>query len=394
MRDSRAAARIVDVSDVRFRVGTIKIGVGITLAVCSVGIAYAIATWNHANRSLIVVLLALAWLSAWVIALMDAEKIVRSRWREPFFFLWSALDVAIVGALEAADGGARSPTVLIYVLPLAFAALSYPLPSVVAISLLDVITYVAVSAAADPPGFTYIAFVAASLACAAGLCVAQARNHHAQRAELGRVSRTDPLTEALNRRGFEERLDAALAEAHRERTPLALLLLDLDNFKLVNDTRGHAAGDELLCWVVATVRATLRPVDALGRLGGDEFAVVLPGANRAEALEVAERVERTLAPRVQATIGLAAFPADGSEREELHRHADNDLYGAKHERAIARESAPREVAQPANRADVTAYARAIAKQLGLEGDELSRVLTAAEELEAHLAAAVQQKRIA
>jgi diguanylate cyclase (GGDEF)-like protein len=206
-----------------------------------------------------------------------------------------------------------------------------------------VLTYILVSTAVDPPGFTYIAFVAASLACAAALCVAQARNHHAQRAELGRVSRTDSLTDSLNRRGFEERLDAELAEAEREGSPLALMLLDLDNFKFVNDTQGHAAGDELLCWVVTTVRATLRPVDALGRVGGDEFAVALPGVARMEALEVAERVERALAARVEATIGVAAFPSDCSDREELHRHADGELYAAKHDRAVARKSVDRRV---------------------------------------------------
>ncbi|MFL5826890.1 MAG: diguanylate cyclase [Thermoleophilaceae bacterium] len=380
MRDSQAPARIVDVSDVRFRVGTIRIGVWVTLAVCSVGIAYAVATWNHAHRSLVVVLLAVAWVSACVVGLTDAEKVVRSRWREAFFFLWSGLDIAIVGVLEASDGGARSPTVLIFVLPLAFAALSYPLPSVVAIALLDVTTYILVSAAVDPPGFTYIAFVAASLACAAALCVAQARNHHAQRAELARVSRTDSLTDSLNRRGFEERLDGELAEARRAGSPLALMLLDLDNFKFVNDTQGHAAGDELLCWMVTTVRATLRPVDALGRLGGDEFAVVLPGAARAEALEVVERVERALAARVQATIGVATFPADGTDREELHRHADAELYGAKHDRAGAREGTPRPMTAPVSHSGaVAAYAWGIAERLGFERDELSlRILAVAD----------------
>jgi diguanylate cyclase (GGDEF)-like protein len=93
---------------------------------------------------------------------------------------------------------------------------------------------------------------------------------------------------------------------------------------------GHAAGDELLCWVVETATAALRPFDAVGRLGGDEFAVLLPGAPRADALEVAARVRAALSERIAATMGLATFPVDGADREGLHQRADAELYAAKH----------------------------------------------------------------
>ncbi|MBX5468449.1 MAG: GGDEF domain-containing protein [Thermoleophilaceae bacterium] len=322
-------ARVDDVSELRFRAGTIKIGTRMTLVVCGGGLVYALATSERPNRVVIGALIALALASVVTIRLVEAEAIVRSRWREAFFLAWSLVDVAIIGVLQACDGGARSPAAFLYVLPTAFAALSYPMPAVVVISLANVATYTAVSVLVDPPGAAYILFVAATLACAAGLCVAQARHAARQRAELARASRTDPLTDALNRRGFEERLDAELGEARRGGTALGLLVLDLDDFKRVNDTHGHAARDELLCWVAGTVRAALRPVDALGRLGGDEFAVVLPRASRSDALEVAERVRGLLARRVRATVGVAAFPADGSDREDLHRHADAELYREK-----------------------------------------------------------------
>jgi diguanylate cyclase (GGDEF)-like protein len=108
------------------------------------------------------------------------------------------------------------------------------------------------------------------------------------------------------------------------------VLLDLDDFKVVNDTRGHAAGDELLCWVVSTIQSALRPFDAVGRLGGDEFAIVLPGAVRADALEVAARVRDALTEHVFAAMGVASYPIDGADREELHHRADAELYAAKH----------------------------------------------------------------
>jgi diguanylate cyclase (GGDEF)-like protein len=158
------------------------------------------------------------------------------------------------------------------------------------------------------------------------MCVWQARHQDEQRNDLARLSRTDALTGVLNRRGFEDRLDAEIAE---NRGPVTLVLIDLDDFKSVNDTHGHAAGDELLRWVAQTTAGVVRHIDAVARLGGDEFAVLLPGSARADALEPATRIQEVLSERISATAGLATFPLDGSDREELHRHADAELYDGK-----------------------------------------------------------------
>jgi diguanylate cyclase (GGDEF)-like protein len=378
--------RIVDLWEVRLRVGTVRFGVWITVAVCSVGIAYAFATWELPHRTPIVALLALAILSALVVAALDAEKIVRSRWREFFFIGWSLIDIALIGSMEALDAGSRSPIALIYFLPIIFAALSYPLPAVWAIALLDVATCVGVGVLAGDPDWYYLLFFAAALGCSATLCVWQAQNHDSQRKDLALISRTDPLTGALNRRGFEERLDAELGESVRSGRPLTLVLLDLDDFKAVNDSRGHAAGDELLCWVVSTVNDALRPFDAVGRLGGDEFAIVLPGAARGDALEVAARVREKLTEGVSAAMGVASFPVDGSDREELHQRADAELYAAKHGAKFSFGPAPRDLGWAASLAQtvdrrmtpvddhssaVARYATAIARQLGWDGEEVS-----------------------
>ena len=108
----------------------------------------------------------------------------------------------------------------------------------------------------------------------------QAQNHKRQHKLLATASRTDPLTGCLNRRGFEECADAQIQAMQRQRPKRRRVVLDIDHFKPVNDTFGHAAGDELLCWVAQTLERVVRPTDAVGRLGGDEFAVILPELER------------------------------------------------------------------------------------------------------------------
>ena len=162
------------------------------------------------------------------------------------------------------------------------------------------------------------------------------------------LSRADPLTGALNRRGFTERFEAELSDHVRHGSrPLGLIVVDLDDFKTVNDTRGHAAGDDLLREVAATLDADLRPSDVLGRLGGDEFAVLLPQAGPGELRAAAARLEQRLGGVAAASIGLEALPVDGLRAEDLHRAADADLYRAKQRRAqrvadaVASPQAPR-----------------------------------------------------
>ena len=105
---------------------------------------------------------------------------------------------------------------------------------------------------------------------------------------------TDPLTEALNRRGIEARLLEAMAQADRYERPLAVAMLDLDGFKQVNDEHGHTAGDEALRQVVRVVRGALRTPDRLGRYGGDEFLIVLPETTLPAAKGLSARIRQVL----------------------------------------------------------------------------------------------------
>lgn len=149
----------------------------------------------------------------------------------------------------------------------------------------------------------------------------------------------DHLTGLPNRALLEDRLEAALAHAGRRRERVAVLFLDLDRFKFVNDTLGHAAGDALLVEAAARFRDAVRTADTVARLGGDEFVVLLRDLREPEdATAVAEKLAATLRrpfptlgqePQVGLSVGVALFPEHGGEPAALLRHADAALYEAK-----------------------------------------------------------------
>jgi diguanylate cyclase len=163
---------------------------------------------------------------------------------------------------------------------------------------------------------------------------------HAER-RIQELAHTDPLTGLANRLLLRDRLAGALAEAASAATAVAVLCLDLDRFKSINDIMGHHAGDLLLIEVAARLRALTRAGDTIARLGGDEFVVVQPfdGDNqRVHAL--AQRLVRLLAEpyviegkeaEISASIGVAIYPTDAADGETLLRHADLALYRAKQE---------------------------------------------------------------
>jgi diguanylate cyclase (GGDEF)-like protein len=154
--------------------------------------------------------------------------------------------------------------------------------------------------------------------------------------QMQQLALTDELTGCFNRRWFEMQFERDLQMANRMRQPLSLIILDLDNFKKINDAAGHDTGDLALRLLADSVRANLRAVDTAVRFGGDEFVVILPQANVQGALIVAERlrcrVEQIEVPgfgRLSASLGLATFPVHGSSRDTLILAADRALYSSK-----------------------------------------------------------------
>jgi diguanylate cyclase (GGDEF)-like protein len=158
--------------------------------------------------------------------------------------------------------------------------------------------------------------------------------------DLTRLAMLDPLTGTLNRRAFMRAYELELSRSIRDKTGFALALFDLDNFKTVNDTHGHAIGDQVLCRAVDTLRVNLRGHDVLARYGGEEFALLIPGADKAAAMLAAERARLTVGARpievgqisipITVSAGVAAYGVDGSDWESLLSGADKALYEAKH----------------------------------------------------------------
>jgi len=152
-----------------------------------------------------------------------------------------------------------------------------------------------------------------------------------------KLARTDPLTNLPNRRAFIERLSAELAHAKRTGAPVCIAYIDVDNFKRLNDEKGHVEGDQFLRKIAHAIRETIRASDVAARLGGDEFAVLFTEAKRAAVEPLAHRLlvrTRALGDRypgldLGASVGMAWFESAPDAPEQLLDRADAAMYEAK-----------------------------------------------------------------
>jgi diguanylate cyclase (GGDEF)-like protein len=168
--------------------------------------------------------------------------------------------------------------------------------------------------------------------------VVLARRLRASHEALWELARRDELTGVGNYRGLHERLAEEISRHERHSREFALVLLDLNGFKQINEIHGHLEGDRLLTEIGASLRKEIRSEDSVFRQGGDEFAVIVPEADAEEAGEVAARLRGRVTNRgfgsdktrpVSATTGFAMYPADGTSAEDLLGFADMDLFAAK-----------------------------------------------------------------
>jgi diguanylate cyclase (GGDEF)-like protein/PAS domain S-box-containing protein len=154
----------------------------------------------------------------------------------------------------------------------------------------------------------------------------------------------DPLTGLTNRSLFNDRLDSALRAAHRNKTSLALLFLDVNDFKIINDIHGHAVGDRVLCTISQRLERCVRETDTVARMGGDEFIVLLTDIQSADA--VSRKVEQIVTVMAEplgpglgginapsCSIGVACYPADGEDADTLMSKADDEMYRQKARRS-------------------------------------------------------------
>jgi diguanylate cyclase (GGDEF)-like protein len=258
--------------------------------------------------------------------------------------------------------------------------------------------------------------VVGGLANLASLALANARLHQQTLRSLERAERraqTDELTGLANRRAVERRLEAEVAESSRDRGRLSVLVVDLDDFKRINDRHGHGVGDDCLRAVAGALEGALRPGDLVGRLGGEEFLVILRNTGPTGAWLVAERLRARIGGlrgswgRLTASFGVAGAPEHAHSAAELVRAADAAMYAAKAlgrdrsvvynaARALSRTEGLRyaeagreaylssvlalaaavDARDPftyAHSATVARYASAIAARMGLDGDALEQV---------------------
>jgi len=157
-------------------------------------------------------------------------------------------------------------------------------------------------------------------------------------ARTKKMATEDSLTHLPNRALFFDRLSQSVTMAKRQHTMFAVLFLDLDGFKLINDNRGHAAGDHILRNTAERLRESVRHSDTVARIGGDEFVLILNNIHETEAVNIASKlihlIERPFTfndklSRISASVGIAMFPRDGTSTDDLINHADIAMYEAK-----------------------------------------------------------------
>jgi diguanylate cyclase (GGDEF)-like protein len=269
-------------------------------------------------------------------------RVLQTRWRTPFFFIWSVTTLVLIATAAGLDGGIGSPITGLLVLPVLFAALVYPLTTVIALAVVEDIFYVIVASTGPILSPSKVTMTGVSLGLAGGIAVMAAINRTAQERDRQRLTdrlhtlaTRDGLTGCLTYQAFQDALGTEEARARRYGRPFSVAMVDLDYFKVVNDSHGHAVGDATLRCMAQALLEAARATDVVGRIGGDEFAVLLPETDAAQALLVAQRLQshaRTADTPVYLTtsLGTSTWSDRFDNAEEVVRRADQALYAAKH----------------------------------------------------------------
>ncbi|BFU44737.1 hypothetical protein KRMM14A1004_29740 [Krasilnikovia sp. MM14-A1004] len=290
-------------------------------------IVYLAATPHAPHRPLMVGVIAVMITVAsttWV----TAARIARSRARVAVQAAGVLVSLTGGATLSLLDGGIRSPLGALVPISVAFYAIMMPPRAFVVVTSVAALEYWAVALLGGPAPAGYAVVYTLGLGGVSTLCLRHSAALAALRRRLAQATRVDPLTGSLNRRGFDEQLERAVEQA-RTGEPVTLILTDLDRFKLINDTWGHQAGDDVLAATARTMSGALRDTDLVGRLGGDEFGALLTGTGPQEAPAIVERLRTALENGAPASLGYASCPAEATTVEELRRLADARAYADK-----------------------------------------------------------------
>jgi diguanylate cyclase (GGDEF)-like protein len=273
---------------------------------------------------------------------LPRRAIARSPRRLHFFVAWSVFSCVFVGAVASLDHGLRSPLAMLLLIPTTYASLAYPVRAVVGIGAVAVGTAVVTAlVAGDTLAHTVVFVGTVGMVTLLSAWVTHARGlqQEARRRlthRLVELARHDGLTGCLNHRAFYEAVAKELARSARYDHDVSLLVVDIDDFKSINDGHGHLAGDDVLRSIGRVLTTAGRTTDVVGRIGGDEFAVLLPELDRAQAEAAAARLQQAVRELtgtlpVAVTVGVAHMGRGETARtvHDLVARADAELYGQK-----------------------------------------------------------------
>jgi diguanylate cyclase (GGDEF)-like protein len=258
---------------------------------------------------------------------------------EPIAHVIVVLGSVATTAVIHFSAGLPNAAALFYVWIVLFAFYVFPLQAAIGHLLLVIALYI-VGTVWTESEYPLVANTLATIGTLAGsgaLVAALRRRIEGLLTTLAETAHSDELTGLPNPRAFDFNLERELARSERAHELLGLAIVDVDHFKRINDSLGHQAGDEVLRRLSAVLRSAVRDGDLPARIGGEEFAVMLPGAARADAARLGERIRQNVrlafdgdAPRVTVSVGVATTtPDDPLPANELMRRADEALYAAK-----------------------------------------------------------------
>ena len=302
---------------------------------------YALLTWRQAGRGWMLLVVAVALGNALAFHHFQ-HRVMASRYRLQFFAGCNISAFVMVAVLCGLDGGIASPITYLFILPMLYLALGFPSRAAICCGAFGLASYgalIAFSAGPRPYLFMLLELVTLGLGYMLAIIGAFTRDRKDQeltrlRQQLEVTAATDELTGCLNQRCFNQSLAREVVHAARYRRQLAVLLIDIDYFKAVNDEHGHMTGDDVLRHLGKILRETARRSDICGRPGGDELAVIAPETDYSAAITVAERLRvraasLVLPVRITLSVGVCSMVPCSDQPTRIFRRADQALYKAK-----------------------------------------------------------------
>ncbi len=313
----------------------------VVLVETAIVMTYLAATPHGTHRLVLWIVTASCFVGGLASLVVVVPIQLSEKWELTFSLGWSLATCVMVATGAALDGGLHSPLLILLVFPVVFAGLILP-PASVALTAFSSVVAASVACAtgstitAEWPAFlidlaVLVGLSTVSFAASAGRTRLQLETDRLTN-ELASLATTDTLTGCLNRRAFDEQCELEFLRSARYRHRLAFIMIDIDNFKGLNDTNGHLAGDRALARVGETLRRTSRSIDIVARYGGDEFAILMPDTDMGGVIGLASRIHRELAFNEYAltlSYGGSLVGANISTLATLSEDADWALYEAK-----------------------------------------------------------------